>query len=421
MKMSTLHINVRIRVLDVFLHGLSNSMFFPFMSIYFASHFGAKLTGILMIFTVIFGFGVGLYAGYFSDIIGRKKIILVASITRSLGLLFMALANTNLFQSTAWTFLAFIIVTASSSIAEPVAEAMLIDATTNDNRKHVYGFMYWFNNLAIVIGAVIGGFYFTTHLFIILLVSFMISFVSVILIFCFISDTYKHAGKITNQSWMSVFKDIGTQYKRVSMDKVFMIFTLATLLFFTLEFQVSNYIGIRLAKEIHIQNLISISSFHLQVDGTRMLGLLNAENTMIVVTLTLIVGKMMSRYKNINVLIFGLLLYTFGTFVMGYSNAPWFLLAAGFFAAVGEIMFWPVRQYYLADLIPENTRSSYMAVNSIVGNGGSMLASLFITIGAFVSPVVISGLYIVIGLLCIWLFKLAISMIKEREKAKKFA
>jgi MFS transporter, DHA1 family, multidrug resistance protein B len=125
---------------------------------------------------------------------------------------------------------------------------------------------------------------------------------------------------------------------------------------------------------------------------------------------------MMKRFSSLSVLIFGLLFYTGGTFILGFSNAPILLLVAGFVATIGEIMFWPIRQAYLADLIPENARSSYMAVNSLVVRGASVIASLFITIGAFISPIVMSTLYVVIGLLSIWLFIISIHKISNRKK-----
>jgi DHA1 family multidrug resistance protein B-like MFS transporter len=419
MELIKLHKNVKIRILDVFLNSLSSSMYFPFMGIYFASRFGAKLTGVLMIFTILFGFCAGLYAGYFSDLIGRKKIIVGAAFARFLGVLLMLLANTPMVHSTIITFIAVLIISACSGITGPVSEAMVIDVTTNENRKTVYSYMYWFNNLSRIFGAVIGGFLFSTHLFIILTISSVLSFVSVLLISFFITDTYTSTKELTVKSRWEVLKDIGLKYKSVSMDVTFMLFTLATLLFFTLEFQTSNYVGIRLAEELKFQNLLSLGSFQLNVDGTSMLGLLNAENTFLVVATTLIIGKMTKRFNGLSVLLFGLLIYTGGYFILSFSNVPIILLAAGFVATIGEIMFWPIRQAYLADLIPENARSSYMAVNSFVFRGASIIASLFITIGAFVSPIVISSLFVVIGLLSIWLFKVSIYKIRYSNNEKK--
>lgn len=416
MGLFSLHKNVKIRILDVFMNGLSSSMYFPFMAIYFASRFGDELTGILMIFTVILGFSAGLYAGYYSDLIGRKKILLGAALARFIGVLIMILANSPTYQSTILTFIAILIISACAGISEPVAEAMVIDVTTNENRKTVYNFMYWFRNLSQVIGAVIGGFLFTTHLFWILIISSILSLLSVCMIHFFIIDEYKSKEELKQNSILGVLKEMGIRYKNVSMDRKFMIFTLATLLFFTLEFQISNYIGIRLSKEMELQNLLSLGSYHLTVDGTRMLGILNAENTFLVVTVTLIIGKIVQRFNGFKVLVFGLCIYTAGYFILGFSNAPYILIMAAFIATIGEIMFWPIRQAYLADLVPENARSSYMAVNSLVFRGSSIIASLFITIGAFVSPIVISFLYIVIGLCSIWLFKMSISQINYQSE-----
>jgi MFS transporter, DHA1 family, multidrug resistance protein B len=98
MKLRELHNNVKIRIFDVFINSFSSSMYFPFMAIYFAARFGNKLTGILMILMVIFGFLAGLYAGYYADLIGRRKIILGASIARLIGVLTILLANSPFFS-----------------------------------------------------------------------------------------------------------------------------------------------------------------------------------------------------------------------------------------------------------------------------------------------------------------------------------
>ncbi|MED1205815.1 hypothetical protein [Heyndrickxia acidicola] len=117
MERMKLYQNIKIRILDVFLNGLSTSIYIPFMGIYFASRFGEKLTGILMIFTVIIGFCAGLYAGYISDLIGRKKILQRAGLARLLGVLLLLSTSTSWIHSTIMSFIAILIITASSGMA----------------------------------------------------------------------------------------------------------------------------------------------------------------------------------------------------------------------------------------------------------------------------------------------------------------
>ncbi len=412
MNFRNLHINVKIRLSDVFINSLSTSMYVPFMAIYFSNKIGVELTGFLMVAVVLVSLGIGLYASYFSDLIGRKHIIQAASLLRLAAVVTMTFANSPENSSTIATIIAFAAISVCGGIIEPIAEAMVIDSTTQENRKDIYTFMYWLVNLSTIIGSGAGGYLFSKHLFIILIISAILSLGSFLQILFFIKDVTPPTFEKKRPKQPNVLKDVLLHYKRVSTDFTFIIFTLATLLFFTLEFQTSNYIGIRLSKEFHTLSLFKHSIYQFSVNGTTMLGLLNVENTLVVITATLIIGKLIKSFNRSYVLIFGLLIYTGGFCVLGFSNSFILLLIAGFIATIGEIMFWPVRQEYLAELIPENARGSYMAINSVVVRGASVIASLFITIGAFITPFVVSTIYVILGVVSIGLFRYSITQIK---------
>jgi MFS transporter, DHA1 family, multidrug resistance protein B len=74
------------------------------MAIYFATHFGAKLAGLLLILNIIIGMIVGLYGGYYSDQVGRKKIMLFANVLRLVAFFVTTLANSPWFFSPELTF-----------------------------------------------------------------------------------------------------------------------------------------------------------------------------------------------------------------------------------------------------------------------------------------------------------------------------
>ncbi|WEG14556.1 MFS transporter [Pullulanibacillus sp. KACC 23026] len=417
MELGKLHPNVQVRLLDVTLNSLSSSMYVPFMAIYFSERWGAVITGLLLVITVLIGFIGGLYAGYLADSIGRKSILTIASFVKVVGALLFVLVNSPFWHSTIVTFIAFLIVSVSGAIAEPIAEAMVMDVTTNDERPEVYNLMYWLTNLSVVLGSFIGGAFFQNHFFAILLVSMAISILSVLVILFLISDTYQKKNESRVNGW-NLVKGVGTHYKKVSKDSTFMVFTFATLLFFTLEFQTTNYIGVRLSKQLPLQTVFSLGDLHLKVDGTSMVGWLNAENTIIVAAMTLFIGKVIKPFNRLKVLSAGLVLYTAGFFFLGFNNSPILLLLAGFVATLGEIIFWPMRQAYLAECIPKESRSSYMAVNSFVVRGASVLAALFISAGAIAAPLVISCSYAVIGFLSMWLFYVAIQGLKARQSSE---
>ncbi|MET3292891.1 UNVERIFIED_CONTAM: DHA1 family multidrug resistance protein B-like MFS transporter [Brevibacillus sp. OAP136] len=410
------HRNVKIRMYDVFINSLCSMLYLPFMGIYFADHFGAQMTGIVMIATVIAGFGTGLYGSYYADLIGRKTIMVISAAVRLAAVAAVLLVNTPWFQSSFITLIAVIILSACSGVSEPVSEAMVIDVTTVENRKSVYNFLYWFRNLSQVIGGVVGGFLFKEHLTLLLLLSAALSLASFILIAGWITDTYVRPEK--GGGGVNALKDLFARYKRVSSDTTFMIFTLATLLFFSLEFQLTNYIGIRLERELPDQQIQLWDGLGFSLDGVKLLGFLQAENTFLVVSATLLIVALMRRFRDTNVLFAGLIMYTIAYVFMGWSSAPLVLLVAMFFATTGEIMFWPVRQAYLAQLIPDDARSSYMAVNSLVFQGARIIASVCITAGTVVSSVIMGIFFGTIGLISILLFFQVIHRLNRNRQQK---
>ncbi|WP_254391733.1 hypothetical protein [Terribacillus sp. DMT04] len=75
MRFRDFHPNIKIRLIESFVSSLIGSMVMPFMTIYLAMHFGAKVAGILLLVNVFLGIGMSLLGGYFSDVFGRRKIM----------------------------------------------------------------------------------------------------------------------------------------------------------------------------------------------------------------------------------------------------------------------------------------------------------------------------------------------------------
>lgn len=97
-----------------------------------------------------------------------------------------------------------------------------------------------------------------------------------------------------------------------------------------------------------------------------MLSWISAENTILVVLCSALLIKMLKRFNDLKILYVGLFIYTIGFTILGTSNSLWILLIAGLFQTVGEMMYVPVRQSIMADMVPNEARGSYMAINGMV-------------------------------------------------------
>jgi DHA1 family multidrug resistance protein B-like MFS transporter len=402
MKFKDFHPNIKLRIIETLLSGSVFGMIYPFMTIYYSEHLGKMLTAILLFANIVIGIVVSLYGGYVSDRLGRKKPWVFADGIRFFSILTMAFVNGPFVESDKLSALITIAMMFINSICSgfsgPASRAMLIDVSTSENRKSLYSILYWINNLSIAIGALLGGFLFKEYLFeLFCLLSFILFISNIILIF-FITETY--TPKNNRQDDTKKLKGMGDvfqQYRTVLNDSTFILFTLGYLFVVSLEVQLTSYIGIKLNETFPYQTLLSIHNIHVSVDGISILGILRAENTILIVLCTYLVNTLVNKYSDQNVWFVGLILYSVGYIVVSYSDHAWVLIGFMFIASIGELMYIPIHNSYLAELPPENLRSSYLAVSDFVTRGSLLIAYLSIMVSEYLAPLFMSILFIMIA------------------------
>jgi DHA1 family multidrug resistance protein B-like MFS transporter len=159
----------------------------------------------------------------------------------------------------------------SWGIHGPASEAMILDVTSPETRKYVYGIMYWVNNLSFVISGMVGAFLFKSYLFELFIGLAVIAIISLFITTFFIRETFVPLQKedpVSEASSGGIFA-IFTNYKLVLKDSTFMIFVVASLLLVSVEFHLGNYVGIRLEKEMANKKLFSWNDFTMHIDGLK--------------------------------------------------------------------------------------------------------------------------------------------------------
>ncbi len=407
------HRTIKIRIIESFLSTAVGSMVFPFMAIYLSFHFGVKTAGLLLLINVFVGIAINFFGGYFSDTFGRKKIIVVAESMRFLAFSTMMICNSPWLTAPLITFFMMTVNSICWGLAGPANQAMLIDVSKPEERKTMYTIMYWANNLSIAIGGIAGGFLFKEHLFELLLALSVATFITWFLITFVIHESYIPASTKEVKPTEHARKLI-SNYKEVFSDRVFVLFVLAGILVLSMEFQLTNYIGIRLANDLPVQNF-----FGLEFSGIEMTGFLRTENTILVVILALFATRMITGLNDRLVLLTSCSVFVAGYVIISYTNNLWLLFGAMLFATFGEVLRVPVQQNYLANLPPEHARSSYLAVNGLTYNIGSLICSITITLSAYVPKLGTTIFMAIIGLLGILIFAKIIPALDERTKIDK--
>ncbi|MDN3956386.1 MDR family MFS transporter [Sporolactobacillus laevolacticus] len=392
MRFRDFHKNIKIRIIETFTSRFVGGMIFPFMTIYLASHFGAKTTGLLLLINIFIGIANSFLGGYLSDQFGRKKVMFWAECARFAAFFMMMVSNSPFFESPSITFMMMIINSICWGMAGPANDAMMIDVSTPEQRKLMYSITYWANNLSIAIGGILGALLFQHYLFELFVALCVVELGVVILVAFFIEESHakqQSNGMALHQHFYQIFKS----YQKVFRDKLFIVFVIAGVLVFSMELQLTNYIGIRLSEHMPTQYLL-----FWPVNGLTMMGILRSENTLLVALLVLFVSKVSHLLKDKTTLVISCMLFSVGYGVLSYSNNVWLLVSFMIVLTIGEVFRVPVEQSYAAAIPPENARSIYMAINGLKYNLAMLIASLTITIGTYLTPLATSLIITAIGL-----------------------
>lgn len=392
MRFRDFHKNIKIRIIETFTSRFVGGMIFPFMTIYLAQHFGAKTTGLLLLINIFIGITNSFIGGYLSDQFGRKKVMFYAECARFAAFAVMMVSNSPFFESAGLTFMMMIVNSISWGLAGPANDAMLIDVSTPEQRKLMYSITYWANNLSIAIGGILGALLFQHYLFELFVALCIVELGVVFLVAFFIQESHVHH----QSSQMSLNKHllhIFSSYHRVFQDRLFIVFVIAGVLVFSMELQLTNYIGIRLSEEMPTQSFL-----FWRVNGLTMLGFLRSENTILVALLMLFVSGVSKRLNDKTALIGSCALFSIGYGVLAYTDNIWLLVTFMLILTVGEVFRVPVEQSYAAAIPPENARSIYMAINGLKYNLAMLIASATIMIGTYLSTLATALIITVIGL-----------------------
>jgi MFS transporter, DHA1 family, multidrug resistance protein B len=391
-----------------FLGGLVSMAVIPFLAIYFSKKIGAAETGVILILTVISGVIGGFIGGHVSDKIGRRNIMIYSEIGVLVTYLLIAFCNSPWYDLPYVSAVLFVFNMFAGGMFQPAAQAMIIDVTDTESRKLVFTISYWLGNLATALGGIIGAFLFKSYLFELFIGISAISLLSVIITIFFISETYTPEKPSSDPSSMQTKSsplEFLQSYSAVLKDKLFMFYIVGAVFIFTLEQSLTNYVGIRLEKDIPEQSA-SLFGMEFMLDGTKMLGFLKTENTMLVVLLSTVVLFLFKKWKDRWTLVTGMFIFSVSFSALAFTNSIFLLFIIIFVGTIGELMYVPVKQAMIGDLAPSNARSTYMAFYSLTFYGAMIIASLLIIVGEWISPVMMGSILLALGLTGTFLYYL---------------
>ncbi|MCX4746932.1 MFS transporter [Kitasatospora sp. NBC_01287] len=403
-----LHRNLQIRIVVGAVQRFLYIMFMPLMAVYLSSRFGVTKAGLMMFASTLLEITGTLLGGHLSDRHGRRPLLLTGESGVAAAYTLMALAAAAWWDSALVVYAAFVLSNVAASLALPANDAMVVDVTTVEVRKLVYTINYWAINLALACGVVVGGFLYTKY-FPTMLIAVAAGAAAVLAVtFLCISETApQRTGELPSGGYL---RNFALGYRLVLTDKAFLALLCAATLRQALEVQINYYVNIRVSGTMHVQQLFRLGSWRAEVNGVELLGILRAENTLLVVLLAFLVHRMLKRVGDRLRLYLGVALFTGGTMVLAVGGFAWLLIAAMLVLTVGELLNLPVQQTMLAELVSDQDRTKYMAIFNLNVRVALLLGSLGMIVAPLLRSWGMAALYGLFGLLVIGGYRRVLSI-----------
>lgn len=376
MKWSKISTTLKVRLISNFFQEIITTAFLPFIALYLSDMTNSKFTGIFLTALVLVNFPISFVAGHLIESLPKKNSVLLYQLIMSIMLLGMAFtmsSSSNLIGVFCVLYAIFNIVW---GLQYPTMDTIIMDAITPDIEDYIFKIDYWLTNVAIALGALIGGLAYSSNKFSL----FITAFIIYLLIFGALLKWIPKDTNIKGNAPKFKYTDILSSYKTVFKDQRYMFLTIGFGIIMMGELSASSYIAIRLKESFD-----SFQFFNLNIDGVKMYSILLMTNTIVVVILTYHISKFIINLNQKFILLCGLAMYIIGYSSITYLNNFYILIIFMIVATIGEIIYSPIFDEQKFKMIPEDKRGTYSAINTIGFNFSELLARVGIILGVLLT------------------------------------
>jgi len=360
-------------------------MVWPFLAILLHQKFGLNEfeVGAFLAGSAAVGVFFGFYVGFLSDIVGRRKVIL-------LGLTLNVVAMTILGTSDSlWVlFLGTVVQSFGRGMVENPGRALMTDMVEDRAVKDMALHMrYFFLNIGAATGPLLGTFVGATgqqSTFLFLSAIYVAYFIAAAFIF--------NIERPTKRTMTGPALKFGDAISVLSKDKAFLLFVAATLI----SHIAYGQIDAGMIQYLRQENVIALTQFYAT------LILING-GTIIVLQFALL--KLLENVRPLKRAMLGVVLFGVGFFSFAIApTAPtYWLMCAMLILSVGEAILFPTLNIIIDRMAPEHLKGSYFGAASLAGLGfvaapvvGGFLLHQF---GGFTLWITMSTLAVVVALL----------------------
>lgn len=421
MKWSDWDINLKVRLIGEGTFNLLFWMFFPFMAIYFSNHFGQETAGLLLILSQFIGTVIGLFGGYCADHFGRKKMMVFSGAGQAVCFIFFALANSPWLESPFLTFISFSLLGLFGQLYWPASSAMIADVVPEKHRPGVFAIFYTSINISVVIGPLLGGFFFFKHRFALLVACTIVSFILLQALRVWIHEIVPQSAaacKKENGSsgWISFLKNQFRDYGVILRDRIFLLYILAGVLVAQTFMQLDMLIAVYTSDKVPDQTLLSFGGWSFTASGHQLFSLMVSMNGLCVALFTVLVTKWMARYREGGVFMISSLCYGVAMILMGSTVNAWLLLFGIVLFSWAELMTVGVQDSFVAKLSPPELRGQYFATSGLRFSLGRTIAPIAIPMTVWFGYPATFIILAAVAFLGMMLYGVLFAMFYRREK-----
>ncbi|MCG7844735.1 MAG: MFS transporter [Methanomassiliicoccales archaeon] len=348
---------------------LGFSIVMPFLSIYLNEERGVPMTvvGLVLLVSAVVGALGQIIGGELADIVGRKKIMVIAMASRCL--IFAMLAYVIVGGSDLLVIAAMVSLSSlAGSFFEPATNALIADVVEPKRRLEAYGLLRIGGNIGWTMGPLLGGLLVMVSYPFLFLISALATGTVAVIVYLLVQESITASTRRERFSLM----DLG----RLGKDRRFLAFSFISIFLFMMFGQMASTYAVFSTAQVGISKAE--------------IGYLYAINGIMVVLIQFPISRVIKHYRMTRVLAVGSLFYAVGYGLVGLApslgmHLPEILTSPGFtFLAIcmfvvtmGEIIVSPSAMALVAKMSPERERGRYQGVYGLVSNFGFSAGPFF--------------------------------------------
>lgn len=307
--------------------------------------------------------------GKLADSIGRKKVIITFQLFGAAMFIIC-----GIMPLTNFTPILMILSSCFYSLSTPAYDALTADLTQESNRKSSYSLLYMGFNIGFAIGPVLGGFLYNDYLWLVFIGDAMTTLIALSLLILNVKEPNRkekeceeEAGKLEESTIKVLLKT-----------PILILFPLTMLLY---QFAYSQWM---FTLPIHLGNLFNEG-------GAKIYGFLGGFNGLLVMIFTPILTYKTKRYRTLDIMSVGGILYGFSFIICALSNNKELFFVATLILTIGEVLIVINSQAFIANNTPISHRGRVCSIVPMISGAGYALG-----------PIIMGGVIDNMGMVTAW-------------------